>query len=645
MKLNKLLISIGLASGLMLAGQLQARVFVIDDFNTDTFYSVTDTDPDNVESNQGTGVGPIAASPSPGFPAGPPRNVVWEFADRIELPLGAGPTIDPMGPNMATRTIYAELDFLDSLSTEVCVNCQAGHLVSGAGGAEGHSVFNYNGPSVDVSMAKTVMFAYASDQDDVEVVFTFGDEGGNEGTVSSGPLMNTNNSSNIAMFGEEVSLNLPVGVVDYTRLTSVTIDINGVPDLDFTIDNVKLILEESLAGFKCYFGKQLPPFDEANPRLPFPVATVQLSDQFQSRTYDALFLLGLCNSALKNDLDPGAIPPAHQTCYKLRSAPGQDLFIPPRAVEIETENFGEETFRLGQPLELCNPAVKTVLPDGVPQGSTAGTDYLCYHTAGSPPQNVDVTLRDQFSTWKSSDTVPEGWETLEFDDSSWAFARAPYFSPTDPGDLIPGTSAQHMWHDPDGTSNGENGPIEAFFRLTFNIQPGSLPLSAQAQISVDDDYEFYVNGNLVKENKDGGFADQVDVVDFSTELRNGKNVLAIHAVDGGWDNPRDRQFERVLFDATINGRALTEARIGRLSQFCTPAGKNDPDFEPPTEDPEDPTTWVHLACYDIVEQSGPALPIDVNVVDQFTGPNGVTQTVERTQRWCERALKANVINR
>jgi len=52
-------------------------------------------------------------------------------------------------------------------------------------------------------------------------------------------------------------------------------------------------------------------------------------------------------------------------------------------------------------------------------------------------------------------------------------------------------------------------------------------------------------------NRDNGFAGVVDRVDFTRFLRNGRNVFAIHAVDGGWDDPRDRLNESVLFDATL----------------------------------------------------------------------------------------------
>jgi len=154
----------------------------------------------------------------------------------------------------------------------------------------------------------------------------------------------------------------------------------------------------------------------------------------------------------------------------------------------------------------------------------------------------------------SSGFPPAGWETVNFDDSAWAEARAPYPSPTQPSSLIPGSNAEHMWHDPAHSSDGTNGSVQALFRKTFylNLTGESRPYVGKAKISVDDDYDLYVNGDLVFQNHDNGNADVVDVVDLTPNLQNGKNVIAIHAVDGGWDNPRDRIYERVLFDAKIH---------------------------------------------------------------------------------------------
>lgn len=68
--------------------------------------------------------------------------------------------------------------------------------------------------------------------------------------------------------------------------------------------------------------------------------------------------------------------------------------------------------------------------------------------------------------WRSSDVLVTGWESPSFDDSGWAYARGAYPGLGSPQDLIPGTLATPMWHDPAGTSNGMSGPNTAFFRTS-----------------------------------------------------------------------------------------------------------------------------------------------------------------------------------
>jgi hypothetical protein len=165
---------------------------------------------------------------------------------------------------------------------------------------------------------------------------------------------------------------------------------------------------------------------------------------------------------------------------------------------------------------------------------------------------IDISLLSG-SQWRSSDILLPGWESPTYDDSSWAFARSPYPIPTPPQTLIPGTSAQYVWHDPTNTSDGTTGTNQAFFRSTITIgnQADVSPLSGRASISVDDDYSFFVNGQLAFENKDGGNAEIVDTVDFSSLLHPGINTFAIQAADGSFSSPYDRLFERVLFDGEV----------------------------------------------------------------------------------------------
>jgi len=110
---------------------------------------------------------------------------------------------------------------------------------------------------------------------------------------------------------------------------------------------------------------------------------------------------------------------------------------------------------------------------------------------------------------------------------------------------------------PDGTS----GPNEAWFRYTFNlaITPDALPLLGQALVIADDDFEFFVNGikynfgrsTLLADNRRSNGHPMPLLADFTSLLRNGDNVFAIHAADGSLIAPYDRGYEFVFFDGRI----------------------------------------------------------------------------------------------
>lgn len=164
--------------------------------------------------------------------------------------------------------------------------------------------------------------------------------------------------------------------------------------------------------------------------------------------------------------------------------------------------------------------------------------------------------------WKSGDAWVKGWEKPGFDDSLWGQAREHYPTPGwTPGDLIAKTKATTMWHDPKSISNGTSGPNQAFFRTTFNIDDGGAQktrLYGTAIAYVDDDFKFYVNGRRVYSDKSDGGADIRHDIDFNQYLVRGTNTFAIHAVDGKWGSPYDRDYEMVLFDATLRSVRVGE---------------------------------------------------------------------------------------
>lgn len=215
--------------------------------------------------------------------------------------------------------------------------------------------------------------------------------------------------------------------------------------------------------------------------------------------------------------------------------------------------------------------------------------FLCMAQAQAVPVNLPIVSD---STWRSTSAAPVDWTAVNFDDSAWDHAYAPYPNAvTTPADIAGGaTDAQLMWDWPGpGLPDGTNGPNEAWFRYTFNLAltPDALPLLAQALIIADDEFEFFVNGTkydfgrstALDDNLRGNGQPNPLLADFTSLLRNGTNVLAIHAADGSLADPRDRLNEYVFFDGrivtvpepgtaalTLLGVLLMAASLGRLQR-------------------------------------------------------------------------------
>ncbi len=117
-------------------------------------------------------------------------------------------------------------------------------------------------------------------------------------------------------------------------------------------------------------------------------------------------------------------------------------------------------------------------------------------------------------TWKGSTTGPVGWTSNSFNDTSWGYAveQDPSWH-GNPTTLIPDTTAKTIWYPSSIYWNTSN----AYFRKSINLT--QVPTSATLNISVDDDYELYVNGTLVGVNNDNGWA--------GTQQYNVLNMLVI----------------------------------------------------------------------------------------------------------------------
>lgn len=192
---------------------------------------------------------------------------------------------------------------------------------------------------------------------------------------------------------------------------------------------------------------------------------------------------------------------------------------------------------------------------------TASLAFLCVAHVQAAPINLSIVSG---SDWRSTSTEQAGWTGTSFDDSAWAHAYAPYpNNATTPFDIVQEpTSAQLMWHwTSTDVPTGRNGPNEAWFRYTFNLDltPSSLPLLGQALVIADDDFELFINGTKYNFGKSTALGDNTRpngqprplFADFGNLLQNGTNVFAIHAADYSLTDPSNSVYEYAFFDAEI----------------------------------------------------------------------------------------------
>jgi hypothetical protein len=111
------------------------------------------------------------------------------------------------------------------------------------------------------------------------------------------------------------------------------------------------------------------------------------------------------------------------------------------------------------------------------------------------------------TAWRASTSVPGGYQTPTFDDSSWppAVEEGPYGAsawgsvtiPTTPPTFNLTNATNWIW-----TNEAPNAAISAPvgsrpFRLTWTPPPGQTARTATISICADDEYVFFINGNVV----------------------------------------------------------------------------------------------------------------------------------------------------
>jgi len=171
---------------------------------------------------------------------------------------------------------------------------------------------------------------------------------------------------------------------------------------------------------------------------------------------------------------------------------------------------------------------------------TVYSDTATFTTQAYDPNISQVVHIISDVTVKYSETLVPGWETVAFDDSTWLNVVAPSGGLCDPSvpSRIPDSEALPVW------SQTPQQFQTIYARKTFIA---ALPTSATIQTMVDDDFDLYVNGVLVRSDWDGVASYFVD--DISALVQNGVNVIAIKARDsfGGC--------QHLAFDVTVETAA------------------------------------------------------------------------------------------
>jgi len=217
---------LGIMSACTLATTLgnaaQAASLIIDDFNTSTYSFAASTG------------GPAVTVGSP-----------------ID---GANIVMDVTGGGDWTRTLSAELFTGDSMATSVCIFslCGAGYVSMAPGSASGRGIFEYNNDSaIDMSSYTLLGFDWGADLADASVDIIFSD-GSNTSTVASWSSLAATTGGALV---PQARMGIAWGAVDPTAVTQVQFVVNGVGNLDSSIDNFVAVVPVPAAAW--LFGSAL----------------------------------------------------------------------------------------------------------------------------------------------------------------------------------------------------------------------------------------------------------------------------------------------------------------------------------------------------------------------------------------------------
>jgi len=152
-----------------------------------------------------------------------------------------------------TRTLVADLSAGDNMETTVCIGtfCGSGHVSMSGGSSNGTGTFEYNGPATDLSSYTLLGFDWGADVVGASVDIVFSDSSNNTSTVASW--------SSLAATGGPLVAQTPMGIawgtLDASAITQIQLVVNGVGNLDSSIDNFTAVVPVPAAAW--LFGSAL----------------------------------------------------------------------------------------------------------------------------------------------------------------------------------------------------------------------------------------------------------------------------------------------------------------------------------------------------------------------------------------------------
>ncbi|KAK7437232.1 hypothetical protein VKT23_018674 [Stygiomarasmius scandens] len=144
-------------------------------------------------------------------------------------------------------------------------------------------------------------------------------------------------------------------------------------------------------------------------------------------------------------------------------------------------------------------------------------------------------------SWRTSgDSIPDGFEQLSFDDSSWPLAIAEGAYPNEDfanygtipiagSDALSLAPARWIWTNELTTPGGAVPITPRAFRTSITLPPGQTSASAEVLIVADGAYSLYINGRFVGTGVDFHSAQRFSI----DNIQGPQIVVAVYALNGG----------------------------------------------------------------------------------------------------------------